>query len=99
MENGIWPGYISDKIIDAILCRAIPIYVGAPDVLEYIPFALILNNYTNSHIARENVNGIITCTRPQPIVEQMDEWVQMYAEEYTIYSKIKQVVSGQCISE
>jgi hypothetical protein len=26
MENGIWDDYISDKIIDAVLCSTIPIY-------------------------------------------------------------------------
>ena len=95
MENGIWRGYISDKIIDAILCRAIPIYVGAPDVLEYIPFALNLRHYTKAITAKEEINGIITCTRPQPIVEQMNEWVHKYAEEYTIYSKIKSHIKNE----
>ncbi len=45
MENGLWKCYISDKIIGTILCRTIPLYVGAPDVLEYIPFALPLKHY------------------------------------------------------
>jgi hypothetical protein len=69
--------------------------VGAPDVLEYIPFALNLRHYTKAITAKEEINGIITCTRPQPIVEQMNEWVHKYAEEYTIYSKIKSHIKNE----
>jgi hypothetical protein len=95
MENGIWQGYISDKIIDAILCRAIPIYVGAPDVLEHIPFAFNIKHYTKSALAKEEIGGIIASASPQLILEQMNAWVRKYAEEYTIYSKIKQTILNQ----
>jgi hypothetical protein len=95
MENGIWQGYISDKIIDAILCRAIPIYVGAPDVLEHIPFALNLRHYTKAITAKEEIGGIIASTSPQPIIEQMNAWVRKYADEYTIYSKIKNHIKNE----
>jgi hypothetical protein len=36
-ENCICPGYISEKIIDCLLSLTIPLYKGAPDVLDYIP--------------------------------------------------------------
>jgi alpha(1,3/1,4) fucosyltransferase len=36
-ENSIQPGYISDKIWDVFEARCIPIYLGAPDITEYIP--------------------------------------------------------------
>lgn len=95
MENGIWQGYISDKIIDAILCRAIPIYVGASDVLEHIPFALNLRHYTKAITAKEEIGGIIASTSPQLIIEQMNAWVRKYASEYTIYSKIKSHIKNE----
>jgi len=95
MENGIWQGYISDKIIDAILCRAIPIYVGAPDVLEHIPFAFNIKHYTKSALAKEEIGGIIASASPQLILEQMNAWVHKYAEEYTIYSKIKSHIQNE----
>lgn len=31
-ENGIHSGYVTEKIYNAMLCNAIPIYLGAPDV-------------------------------------------------------------------
>lgn len=34
IENTREPGYINEKLIDAFLCRTVPIYWGAPDVDE-----------------------------------------------------------------
>ena len=36
-ENTVFPGYVTEKIFDSILCGAIPIYYGAPDISEFIP--------------------------------------------------------------
>jgi hypothetical protein len=36
-ENTEFPGYITEKIFDCILCGTIPIYLGAPDINEFIP--------------------------------------------------------------
>jgi hypothetical protein len=94
MENGLWKGYISDKIIDAILCRTIPIYAGAPNVLDYIPFALPLKNYLEPIKVKDEIEDIIKFTSPQPIIQQMNDWAWKYAHEYTLYSKIKDVVLG-----
>ena len=36
-ENGAYPGYITEKIIDCFVAGVIPIYQGAPDLERYIP--------------------------------------------------------------
>ncbi|MGH2806394.1 MAG: glycosyltransferase family 10 domain-containing protein, partial [Actinomycetota bacterium] len=36
-ENTSFPGYITEKIFDAIFAGAIPVYLGAPDVGDYVP--------------------------------------------------------------
>lgn len=36
-ENMSYPGYVTEKIIDSILGRTIPVYWGAPDILDYVP--------------------------------------------------------------
>jgi hypothetical protein len=36
-ENAAFPGYVSEKIFDAFFAGCIPIYIGAPDVTDYIP--------------------------------------------------------------
>ncbi|MDG6922481.1 MAG: hypothetical protein JRN67_04215 [Nitrososphaerota archaeon] len=36
-ENCAIPGYITEKIFDCFCCGTIPIYLGAPDVSDFIP--------------------------------------------------------------
>ncbi len=36
-ENGSYPGYITEKIIDCLVAGVIPVYHGAPDIEHYIP--------------------------------------------------------------
>lgn len=36
-ENVSYPGYITEKIIDCFVAGVIPIYLGAPDVEDFIP--------------------------------------------------------------
>jgi hypothetical protein len=90
IENGIWDDYISDKIIDAVLCRTIPIYVGARNILKYIPFAFTITSYSNPAQAAEEIAQIVSSTNYTDFIPQMNAWVRTYAHEYTLYSKIRQ---------
>jgi hypothetical protein len=36
-ENAAFPGYVTEKIFDAFFAGCVPIYAGAPDVIDYIP--------------------------------------------------------------
>jgi hypothetical protein len=37
LENISYPGYITEKLIDCLVAGAVPIYLGAPDVSDFIP--------------------------------------------------------------
>ncbi len=37
LENSSFPGYISEKIFDCFFAGTVPVYLGAPDVQDYIP--------------------------------------------------------------
>lgn len=37
LENSSFPGYISEKIFDCFFAGTVPIYLGAPDVQDYVP--------------------------------------------------------------
>lgn len=43
LENSIFPGYITEKIFDCFFARSVPIYLGAPDIDEYIPKNTFIN--------------------------------------------------------
>ena len=36
-ENAIFPGYVTEKIFDGFFAGCVPVYLGAPDVTDYIP--------------------------------------------------------------
>jgi len=42
-ENGSYPGYTTEKIIDCLVAGVIPIYRGAPDIEKYIPLAAFID--------------------------------------------------------
>ena len=61
-ENAIIPGYITEKIFDCFFGKCIPIYLGAPDIEDFIPkncyidFRDFNNDYQKfyNHIANMN---------------------------------------------
>jgi alpha(1,3/1,4) fucosyltransferase len=42
-ENARLPGYITEKIFDCYFAGVIPIYIGAPDILKFIPGNTFIN--------------------------------------------------------
>ena len=36
-ENTIWPGYITEKVFDCMRSDCVPIYLGAPNINDYLP--------------------------------------------------------------
>ncbi|MEQ1525781.1 MAG: glycosyltransferase family 10 [Gallionella sp.] len=36
-ENTAYPGYVTEKIIDAMVAGSVPLYLGAPDIIEQLP--------------------------------------------------------------
>jgi len=53
-ENGIANGYITEKIFDCFFAGCVPIYLGAPNITDYIPAntfidARLFSNYDELH--------------------------------------------------
>lgn len=36
-ENCIFPGYVTEKIFDAMYAGTVPVYLGAPDIQDFVP--------------------------------------------------------------
>ncbi len=43
-ENGSYPGYLTEKIIDSLVAGVVPIYRGTPDVYSLIPRDFFVNS-------------------------------------------------------
>lgn len=42
-ENYVKPGYITEKVIHSLVAGSIPVYLGAPDVWDYVPENLFID--------------------------------------------------------
>ena len=42
-ENAIYPHYVTEKIFDVITAGTVPIYMGAPNIKEYVPEQCFIN--------------------------------------------------------
>lgn len=42
-ENAVFPGYITEKMFDALFAGCVPVYLGAPDVTDYIPPSVFID--------------------------------------------------------
>jgi len=49
-ENCVFPGYVTEKIFDCFISKTIPIYMGAPDIAEFIP--------TDTYVDYRNFNTL-----------------------------------------
>jgi hypothetical protein len=37
LENIVYPGYVTEKIIDCLVVGVVPLYLGAPDIVQFVP--------------------------------------------------------------
>ena len=46
-ENTAYPGYATEKVIDAIVAASVPVYMGAPDIVEQLPAEAFIDTRTS----------------------------------------------------
>lgn len=48
-ENSVFPGYVTEKIFDAMMAGVVPVYLGAPDINDYVASNAFINlkDYSN----------------------------------------------------
>lgn len=52
-ENFSYPGYVTEKIIDCFVAGSIPVYLGAPNIKELIPYDSFIN--VNDYVSWEEL--------------------------------------------
>lgn len=67
VENCIYPGYVTEKIFDALRAGCVPIYLGAPDIKNYVPESCFIDfrNFRNHQALWEMLINI-----------REEEWLQ-----------------------
>jgi len=87
-ENSIFPGYITEKIFDAIFAGSIPIYLGAPDIKKYVPADVFIDfrdfkNYNDLYnfilsIDEEKYNNYLKAMRSFIVSDDYKKFSQEY---------------------
>ncbi len=63
-ENTAYPGYVTEKVIDAMVAGSVPVYMGAPDVGDQLPAEAFIDARTF-----ETPEAIAACMEQMPEVE------------------------------
>lgn len=60
LENTAFPGYITEKIFDCLVAGTIPVYLGAPDISEYVPAGVYIDfrEFSNYASLESNLRGM-----------------------------------------
>ena len=43
IENAAYPGYVTEKVFDAFRSGAVPVYLGAPDIEDFVPAECLID--------------------------------------------------------
>lgn len=89
MENGIWEGYHSDKIIDAVMCGCIPIYVGHESIKKHMPFAFVIDDLDPRRFV-SRMQEIVNEVEYYDLLPKIDDWKFKFLKRYSILEKIKE---------
>lgn len=95
MEGGIWDGYMSDEVLDAVLCSCIPIYVGCSTITTYVPFAIPLVRYDNPKAAIKEIEDILASVKYEEVYPLILSWKKKYLTNYNLYEKIREFICSK----
>lgn len=85
-ENCALPGYVTDKIFDCFFAGTIPIYLGAPDITEYIPRECFIDmrDFKQYGELRESLKSL----SPEQIAEYRENGRRfLESEQYKTFTK------------
>ncbi len=59
-ENAVFPGYLTEKIFDAFFAGCVPVYLGAPNVLDHIPAEAFIDrrNFSDNEALYRHLIGM-----------------------------------------
>jgi hypothetical protein len=93
-ENCRWPGYITEKIIDCFVAGTIPIYLGAPDIAEYIPEEFFIRGELGFEAIEEKISNL-SPKRAEEMILEAWIWLKYGAgrqyDNYSFAERIKEL--------
>lgn len=93
IENTRQPGYITEKIIDALLMRCVPIYWGAPDIDTYFDAGSIIQCTSFEEITAAVASlSEVDCAARSDAIEINRKSAALFADPYRSVVRILQKV-------
>ena len=87
-ENGSYPGYVTEKIIDCLVAGVIPVYMGAPDIEQWIPQNLFLDaRRWTSFAEMENFLKHYVGIDPEAKIAAGQQWVKSSPYNNRVFAK------------
>jgi hypothetical protein len=99
-ENAVFPGYLTEKILDAFFAGCVPVYLGAPDILNYIPAETFVDRRNFADLAAlysylSNMSEKEYLGRIRAIEEFVNgERIKPFGADHFIDVFVRQVVNG-----
>lgn len=96
IENSVYPDYWTEKLADAFLAGAYPIYYGCPNLEEYFPsesYATI--DIEDIEGSTSHVREIITGRKYEASQEAIVRARQLVLDKYNVFAVIAELCNGQ----
>ena len=61
IENSIAQDYVTEKVYDALAAGCVPIYLGAPNIADFVPSRDAIVDYNDFRSAGVNVTTLCRC--------------------------------------
>ncbi|MCI1004464.1 glycosyltransferase family 10 [Herbaspirillum sp. C7C8] len=97
-ENIASPGYVTEKIIEAMVARTIPIYLGAPDISHVIPSAAFIDARKLQSMAQlPDMLKSLSSKDAQPMIEAGQRFLDSEEGRLHSYEGFAQWVEGLAV--
>lgn len=96
MENSITRDYVTEKVYDGLMAGCIPIYLGAPNIEDYVPDSNAIINYARLGSPEALKAELERLAADQESYEQKLLWKTASQHEWTAGERIRRGAARQC---
>lgn len=80
-ENYAYPGYVSEKIYDCLAAGSIPVYLGAPDITDFVPGSCFID--FRKFKSYDELNGFLSSMSEEELEKRRAEILRFLGDNST----------------
>ena len=94
LENGQFPDYWTEKLSDALLAGAYPLYAGCPNIGDYFPDTVLMRlDSANFGSAIEQIKSAIQQNRFEATVSARQEAARLLLNKYNLFPLLEKIAA------